>query len=223
MGRYEVLLADEPESLAAHFRLRYQVYCLDKGYENPADFPDGMECDEHDAHAVHFVAYDRSSGQAMGAVRLILPEHPSFPCEQVGGFDAAALSGIARERCLELSRLCLPKTRKSGPRLVTEQGESSAASMLQSCEIAMTLYQAAYEFSLSQGITHWLGFTSPAMRRLLSSQKVRLEAIGAPLEHRGERQLYLIPCRFLAPQLGRFQRPAYRSAQQARQVCVSVA
>lgn len=213
-ARYDVLLADEPQSLADHHRLRFQVYCLDKGYEDPARFPDACERDEHDARAVHLVAYERGTGRPVGALRLVLSEETGFPCEQVGGFDVAALSGIARERCLELSRLCLPKIRRTGPRLVGDEGE--AVSMLQSCEIAVALYRAAYEFSRSRGVSHWLGFTSPAMRRLLSNQKVRLEALGAPLQHRGERQLYLIPCRFLAPQLGRFPRPAYRSARQLR-------
>jgi hypothetical protein len=40
---FEVILADDQWSRHIHHQLRYQVFCLETGYEDPAQFPDGEE------------------------------------------------------------------------------------------------------------------------------------------------------------------------------------
>lgn len=189
-GRYEILLADEPASLAEHHHLRFRVYCLDKGYEDPAAFPDRMERDAYDDRSVHFIARDRITDETVAALRLVMPSDEGFPCEQLCGFDAVAITGTPRRQFAEISRVCLLKPEHLAPQLVGEPG-AHASQLMRTSEIALGLYQAAYAYSIECGLTHWLGFTSPAMRRLLQSQSIRLDAIGSPREHRGERQAYL--------------------------------
>jgi len=46
---FEAFLADTEPARQTHYRLRYQVYCRDTGWEDAARFPDQMERDEHDA------------------------------------------------------------------------------------------------------------------------------------------------------------------------------
>lgn len=187
--RYDVLLADDSDSLAAHHRLRYQVYCVEKGYEDPGKFPSGQEMDDYDGYAVHLLARERSTGQDVATLRLVLPKSPCFPCERVGGFDVTELTGLPRNQIAEISRVCLTRPAMNGPRLVNDRAR--AAALMRTSHITLSLYQAVYAFSLEHGINHWLGFTTPAMRRLLLSQNMQLEPVGPARQHRGERQAYL--------------------------------
>ena len=67
---FEVILANDPRSRHIHYQLRYQVFCLETGYEDPSQFPDGEEKDEWDDDAAHFLVKERSSGQWVAAMRL---------------------------------------------------------------------------------------------------------------------------------------------------------
>ena len=63
------------------FRLRYRVYCEERGFERPEDHPDGLEVDRFDVHARHFASYN-SGGNMVGTVRIILHSDEGFPIER---------------------------------------------------------------------------------------------------------------------------------------------
>ena len=44
--RYEVFLADNETARQIHHKVRYQVYCLEEGFEDQNDFDDNQERDE---------------------------------------------------------------------------------------------------------------------------------------------------------------------------------
>src|SRR3569832_697528 len=71
---FEVVLADDECSRRIHYQLRYQVFCLDTGYEDPDAFPDGEEKDEWDQNAVHFLVRERETQQWVAAMRLVIPQ-----------------------------------------------------------------------------------------------------------------------------------------------------
>lgn len=73
-----VAATDEERALA--FRLRFQVYCQECRYLDPVCYPDGLERDIFDDHAVHLLALD-GAGEAVGSVRLVLPSPLSFPTQ----------------------------------------------------------------------------------------------------------------------------------------------
>jgi len=52
--------------------LRYQVYCLERNFEEAAHFPDRLETDRYDAQSVHGVLFYRPWDKAIGTTRLIL-------------------------------------------------------------------------------------------------------------------------------------------------------
>jgi N-acyl amino acid synthase of PEP-CTERM/exosortase system len=56
---FQVELADTPASLSEALALRYQVYCLERGFEDPASNPDGHERDEFDERSVHAIVRHR--------------------------------------------------------------------------------------------------------------------------------------------------------------------
>src|SRR5579863_51804 len=70
---FEIGPAETAEQLMAAFRLRYEVYCVENAFENPADNPFGMETDAHDSRALHSLLLRRGTGEVLGTVRLILP------------------------------------------------------------------------------------------------------------------------------------------------------
>jgi len=67
-------IADTPEDRDESFRVRFQVYCIDNGFEDPANSPDGLERDSFDSHSIHSVLTHNATGKAIGTVRLVLPE-----------------------------------------------------------------------------------------------------------------------------------------------------
>ena len=79
---YEVILADTEESKEIHFKLRYKVFCLEKGYEDAKKFPDEMEKDKYDGHAIHFIVRHKLSRQWVGAFRIIMGRLPKLPIHQ---------------------------------------------------------------------------------------------------------------------------------------------
>ena len=44
---------DDPALLHESYRMRYQVYCLERDFLSPHYYPDGVETDVFDQHAVH--------------------------------------------------------------------------------------------------------------------------------------------------------------------------
>src|ERR1700684_376337 len=79
-----VLVVDTPELLSEVFRLRYQVYCVEKGYEPGYD---GMESDEFDSDARHVLLIHRASGEPVGTVRIV----PSSPASGGRGMPMTAV------------------------------------------------------------------------------------------------------------------------------------
>src|SRR3546814_13072214 len=54
------------------FRLRYLVYCLDRGFEDAGSCPSGLEYDDYDSQASHCLLRDRCGKRALGTVRVVM-------------------------------------------------------------------------------------------------------------------------------------------------------
>src|SRR5258706_7303443 len=95
---FETVTADTPDLAPLAHRVRYQVYCVENRFENPADHADQLERDEFDSHAVHSLLIDRKSQEALGTVRLVLPlphaPHDSFAIQRLS--DHPLLKGCRR-------------------------------------------------------------------------------------------------------------------------------
>src|SRR5688572_26885229 len=67
-----------PHLLEESYRLRYQVYCLERCFLPAADYPDGLEVDRFDRHSVH-VAVLNLRGEVIATARLIEPSDEGLP------------------------------------------------------------------------------------------------------------------------------------------------
>jgi N-acyl amino acid synthase of PEP-CTERM/exosortase system len=111
-NHFDVVSADTVGLMETAFRMRYQVYCLERSYEDAESFPDQMEIDEFDMHSAHSLVRCQRSGQYAGLVRLVLPNpldtDKPLPLEKFchsamekAGID---LSSISRDCLAETSR-----------------------------------------------------------------------------------------------------------------------
>jgi len=169
-----VELANTPDLIHEAFRLRHQVYCLERGYE-----PDtgGLETDAFDAHARHVVICARRTGEVVGTLRLILPGLGSarrLPIEHVCG--PHLLTGLLpRATTAEVSRFAVSKARRDW--------DLQGASLLR-----LGLVQGAVRLSSELGLTHWCAVMERSLLRLMRSTAVHFSPIGPSIEYHGLRQ-----------------------------------
>ncbi|MCG5512184.1 GNAT family N-acyltransferase [Ectothiorhodospira shaposhnikovii] len=104
---YEVVVADTRETRRIHHRIRYQVYCLETGYEDPHAYPDGLERDEWDEHAIPFLVRHRPTEQWIGTMRLIPSMERGLPFFSLLSPEAE-VDRFKAERAYEISRVCIP-------------------------------------------------------------------------------------------------------------------
>jgi N-acyl amino acid synthase of PEP-CTERM/exosortase system len=196
---FEAVVADTDDLLRVAQKLRYQVYCLENGYEDPAAHPGALETDNFDSHAVHGLLRHRSTGTALGTVRLImsLADRPddSFAMQRLSGIRALKLSQqLPLSSTAEVSRFSLSRQlrRNADPQSRMTQPLSTLQAFLQNSTplLRLGLIQSMLRMSLQNGITHWCAMMEPTLLRMLTAMAIRFEPLGAPVQHRGWRQ----PC-----------------------------
>ncbi|HUZ73954.1 MAG TPA: PEP-CTERM/exosortase system-associated acyltransferase [Stellaceae bacterium] len=201
-GRYfEIVPANTAELRERAYRLRYQVYCVEHAFLDPAANPGERETDAFDAHSVHSLLIHRASGAACGTVRLILPDpaHPkaSFPVYGLGPAAAAMKRRLPRLRTAELSRFAVTKEfrRRAGETVYADVGEAGArpASLPERRalpHITFGLMRAVLLMSLEHNISHLCAVMEPALLRLMARFGLRFEPAGELVDYHGLRQ----PC-----------------------------
>lgn len=196
---FETLTADTTELLLLTQKLRYQVYCVENAYEDPAAHPDARESDEFDSHAVHSLVRHRPTGTPLGTVRIILPLQDSlddsFAIQRLSGIRRLGLGRIVPlAATAEVSRFSISRHRRrtTDDRSSAQQQLSSLQAFLQNNTplLRLGLLQALVRMSVQNGITHWCAMMEPALLRMLAAMSVRFEPIGEPVQHKGWRQ----PC-----------------------------
>jgi N-acyl amino acid synthase of PEP-CTERM/exosortase system len=188
-----VVCANSEEMLDQVFRLRYQVYCLERGFENAGEHPDGREQDGDDARSLHFLVFDRATGCAMGTVRLILPRAgDELPVLGLIGANERRRLDLPLAATAEISRFAIAKAfrrpleagwRHAGP-AVRAGGSAEPASPL----VTFGLIQAVLMMTLAGDITHIVAMMEPALLRLLRRLGIEFHPIGGLVRHHGLRQ-----------------------------------
>jgi len=188
---YEVILADSPATQAIHRKIRYHVYCVERGYEDPAAYPNGEESDLWDDDAVQFVARERVSGRCVGAIRLILPRAVDFPVETLGCLSPAASLKLRRRQLGELSRVCIVRTPQAWMYQGTLTRGLGHVPKNRELEVLIGLVRAVTVFGMQRGIERCYVLITEAFARLLGRLGLVLEPAGEPVDHRGLRSPYL--------------------------------
>lgn len=196
-----------PDVRTAIFRLRYQVYCLEWGFEKEEDHPGGVETDKFDPHSVHIAARvkEAPSTQVIGTSRIILGrEVDRLPIEGHCSFFPE-FTPPPRRVSGEISRLAVSKhfRRRAVDKLIFSHGDSayeseqtlSAASAQDrrksENEIVAGIYMHLYAESKRLGVTHWYAVMAKGLYLLLKRWGVVFHPIGPELNYHGWRGPYM--------------------------------
>ena len=185
---FRVCFADTPFGVALHQRIRYQVFCLDKGFENPEAF---------------------STRQWVAATRLVLPQANSLlPVQKTAKLDPEAcpkLDGPVGE----ISRFCIISSRSKvaepdaasvaaesqpSPNSLEEWGIGTVKSR-QQFELTMGMVRAVVIYALKRGMGHCYVLITDAFARMLRKIGVKLIPVGPAVNYRGMRTPYVIELR----------------------------
>ncbi len=185
-------------------RLRYAVYCEERGYEDPNQFPDNFERDEYDDESVHTIVRHRQTAHPLGVVRLVLPNQldlgHSFPIEQYFGhlFDESTLQdfNFSRHNIAEVSRFAI--SRKSLQKISslastsafpfdnTQVNRRSTQELIP--HITLGLIAMLFVVSQKHNITYWYAAMEPSLSRLLTRLGIVFTKIGPLINYHGKRQ-----------------------------------
>ena len=183
-NKYRAILADTEESRDIHYSLRYQVYCLEKGFEPAHNFKDELEKDKYDDNSVHFLIQEKSNGNWVGTVRLVIVEPQNLPILEYTEIEEEKLDSKNR-KVAELSRLSILRDyRRTGDKV----GKSGLGN---EPEILLGLIRATNAYCKEAGISNWVFLCRRAIRRIVSKVGIRIDIIGPPCEHRGTRYPFL--------------------------------
>jgi N-acyl amino acid synthase of PEP-CTERM/exosortase system len=180
------------------FRLRFQVYCLERGFENAAEYPDGRERDHDDSRSTHFLVLYRaavsSGGPAAGTVRFILPRPGlDLPVFRLIKAEERRSVELPFESTVEVSRFAIAKAyRKQFEKDLREdlKRPGLANGRLRSRVPVLTfgLLRAVVMMSVTGGISHIVALMEPALLRLLSHLGIEFNSMGGLVEHHGLRR-----------------------------------
>jgi N-acyl amino acid synthase of PEP-CTERM/exosortase system len=204
---FAVVPANTPDLLAEAHALRYQVYCVEHAFEDPARQVGNQERDRYDDHSVHAVLIYRPSGGVVGCVRLILPDSDAgishLPIRDL-------LSEAGRERLdrsdptrtAEISRYAVSRTfrRRQGEHLfpdvdLDELPPHDARRLAP--HISLGLIRGVATLACEKGITTLSAAMAPALMRLLQRFGLAFEPLGPLVDYHGIRQPCLAECEAL--------------------------
>lgn len=174
-----MLLDQDPTLLDKSYRLRYQVYCIERGFLDAAKYPDRLERDEFDRYSLHLGVLDRD-GDLKATSRLIQVSVLGLPLFRHCEIFATQETEVYRptNRIAEVSRLCMS-------RQVAERRTDRAA-------VIPTMYRALYQFSKRAGFTHWLVATERGLHRLLTNFGFPFRPVGPHIDYFGPVAPYIM-------------------------------
>lgn len=203
--------------LEAVYRLRYQVYVIEWGFESPVDHPGGLEKDGYDEHSRHFYAYTGAEDNVIGTARIILGSEGTFPIEH--HFNICDFPpDTARHQVAEISRLAISKEfrRREIDQVIFSNGDIQLKELEQyqaqmkgleyerrKCEheLIRGIYLLTYHESVKLGLTHWFAVMAKGLQIILKRWGIPFEQIGPAKDYHGVRAPFLLSIKNLEDHL----------------------
>ena len=163
--------------LAEIQRLRYDVYCIERGFLDRNDFPDDREWDAYDEYAVHLLATG-ADGQVTGTARLVVDSPLGFPLESHAHNLDPVFRTLPRHRTAEISRLAVAKSGRS----IHKSGRQRVHPV-----VLFKVFREICVESERNGFHYWLAAMEPTLQRLLRRLLgFEFVQIGEPIEYYGQ-------------------------------------
>lgn len=207
---FEMVPAVSAPLMLEVYKLRYHVYCIETGFEDPTRHPDKTERDEFDDDSVHYLIRHKHRNTYAATTRLILPntDNPDrfFPIELHSKIDNyAALDHIPRTKLAEVSRFCVSKDFKK-----RKKESGTLAGVSPNTEeyftederrvfphITLALIACLIKISAEHDIQYWYAVMEPALLRFLSALGIHFTPIGPLTDYHGKRQPSIIRVKHL--------------------------
>ena len=207
IGDFEFIEAESEELKKAIYRIRYNVYVDEYGFERIEDHPNGHETDEYDPYSIHYAALN-ATHDIIGTIRMVLHSDKGFPIEHA--IRKLDFVGEKPEpnRIAEISRLAVIRNyrrrREDGLYGLTSYVAQSEEGILPYDDtasegyhrrrrpiIVFGLYRAIYHASKKMGITHWYLITEKELHDSFEMFGFLFHQIGEPVSYHGVRIPYL--------------------------------
>ena len=215
---FDVQIATNQALIDEALRLRYQVYCLETGFEDATCFPDGREYDRYDVRSVHTIIQHKPTEHTAATARLILPSAPDeddplpmeVACLSQGSEVQSFMAQFPKNKVAEVSRFCVSKEfkqRYGEQHTVAGFGERRPLGEEADCSpksvqgehfveygtrvfpfITLGLFSSIIEISAQEGIEYWYALMEPSLLRLWARFGIILDPLGDPVELNGWRQ-----------------------------------
>ena len=192
LSRYDSYFRTQPAGSPALVRLaqaiRFQVYCLERKFENASEHDDRLERDSFDDRALHCLLFHRPTEEPIGTARLILPsdEEAIAPIRQLlrsnglRGRDHFPLATTG-----EVSRFAISNQFRR------RRSDDGSAVLDRECRgnlPCLGLVQELLRQSIDQGLTHWAAVMEPKLLRMLAVMGIHFTPVGPLVSHHGLRQ-----------------------------------
>jgi N-acyl amino acid synthase of PEP-CTERM/exosortase system len=209
MKRFKFVEVDSEFLEKEIFKLRYDVYVREFGFEKKESHPSGLEKDVYDPYSVELAAIEQLSAEkqkVIGTIRLILHSEHGFPIE-----NAVPINFTNRktpvDKIAEISRLAISREY----RRQQSDGLYGVKSYLKASEndippgsedpqnervriqpyLVLGLFKELYQVSKKLGITHWYMITEKKLWYALKRFDFIFRQIGEPVDYHGTRIPYL--------------------------------
>jgi N-acyl amino acid synthase of PEP-CTERM/exosortase system len=197
---FSTILADTPALREECFRIRYDVYCVERKFENPQIRPDQLERDAHDDHSAHALLVDRASDVPIGTIRLILKKPGSLTetlpfdtlCSGRPACDTRLLPSVRRG---EVSRFAISKSRSQDA--FEGYGSTTMSKPMPTTYIGLGLLRMAVEMAIANGVDYLCAVMEPALLRMFARCGIHFTNVGPLVAYHGLRQ----PCYVDVPTL----------------------
>lgn len=230
VNEFSFSLAITPQDKQRVFRLRYDVYCDELGYEEPAESYRKLEYDDYDQNAIHCLIEHQRTGLAAACTRLVMPNPDltspldKLPMESYGGSSLTHPSlhpeRLDKGTYYEISRLAVARAFRSRingaevPGITHNPHEFSTSERATFPFLVSGLFLAGYALGSMSGKKVAFAMMEPRLPRLLAMAGFNFTKVGETIEFHGQRSAYCITREQAEAGMQHTLAPLYRHIQQ---------
>ncbi|MEI6335665.1 MAG: PEP-CTERM/exosortase system-associated acyltransferase [Methylococcaceae bacterium] len=228
---FTIGIAGTAELKKAAFKLRYDVYCTELGYEKDCSID--LETDDFDEYSKHVLITHKASGIYAGCVRLVTPplHNPKallpFEVNCSQSFDPPKVAFLREgngvnvgevSRLAVASRFRIRKSDAKSPEGIKEQQLQRIGDEMRYFPfIAIALFFAATSVAIYQNLKYAVVMMEPGLARLLNRSGINFIQMGETIDYHGKRALFYTEGAFidtLKPELKEFYQSVDHSLTQ---------
>lgn len=197
---FEITVANTPQLLDEVFKIRYQVYSEEMGFEpeNSAH----IENDDYDDSAIHVLIKYRPTDRFIGTIRMVLNDKKRkdfvFPMEthcKTMDKQIFDIDKIDRQTIGEISRVAVIQDfRRRKEDAIGLAGavilEDDAQYHRTLSYVPLSLYFASHIIAMWENLSYTIAISEPKLMRHIHFTGIQAKQFGASFEFKGERAPY---------------------------------